>query len=255
MGNSTRQDNFPGGSLSNYKVESHNLKSNITTGAWRAPVTNFLACAEQSFVDEIALDAGIDPVKFRLDLLDQAIKNPHGKVGYEPEKLKGVIKLAAEKSKWGEKEDGVFKGFSAYYAHRTYVAEVAKIRLQDGQLKIENVICAVDCGILVNPLGAINQIQGGVIDGIGHALYGDLTFENGTPQMNNFDKYQLIRMMESPEKIDVHFVENDNDPTGLGEPSLPPAGGALANALYAATGARFYKQPFAKQLMDLSNNL
>lgn len=255
MGNSTRQDNFPAGSIPNYKIESHKLNSNITTGAWRAPVTNFLACAEQSFVDEIALDIGTDPVQFRLDLLDQAIKNPHGKVGYEPEKLKGVIKLAAEKSKWGEKEEGIFKGFSAYYAHRTYVAEVAKIRLQEGELKIENVICAVDCGILVNPLGAINQIQGGVIDGIGHALYGDLTFENGTPQMNNFDNYRLIRMIEAPTQIDVHFVESYNNPTGLGEPSLPPAGGALANALFAATGVRFYNQPFTKQLIDVSRSI
>lgn len=255
MGNATRQDNFPAGSVQNYKVESHKLNSNITTGAWRAPITNFLACAEQSFVDEIAHDMGIDPVKFRLDLLDQAIQSPYGKVGYEPQKMKGVINLAAEKSKWGEKEAGIYKGFSAYYAHRTYVAEVAKIRLQEGQLKIENVICAVDCGILVNPLGAINQIQGGVIDGIGHALYGDLMFENGRPQMLNFKDYRLIRMIEAPTQIDVHFVESHNDPTGLGEPSLPPAGGALANALFAATGERFYDQPFAKQLMNVSRNI
>ena len=135
------------------------------------------------------------------------------------------------------------------------MAEVAKVRLDQGQLKIENVVCAVDCGILVNPLGAINQIQGGIIDGIGHALYGDLSFVNGEPQMKNFDSYRLIRMIESPEQIDVHFVKNQNNPTGLGEPSLPPASGALANALFAATGVRFYKQPFADQLMDISRNI
>lgn len=255
MGNSTRENNFPAASVPNYRVESHRLKSNITTGAWRAPITNFLACAEQSFIDEVAHDINVDPVQFRLDLLDEAIKNPHGEIGYDPQKMKGVIKLAAEKSLWTEKEDHIYKGFSAYYSHSTYVAEVAKIKLVNQQLKIENVVCAVDCGILVNPLGAINQIQGGIIDGIGHAMFGDLTFENGKPQMNNFDNYRLIRMIESPAQIDVHFVKSDNDPTGLGEPSLPPAGGALANALFAATGIRFYKQPFVNQMTDLSRNI
>jgi isoquinoline 1-oxidoreductase beta subunit len=113
----------------------------------------------------------------------------------------------------------------------------------------------VDCGILVNPLGAINQVQGGVIDGIGHAMFGELTFENGRPQSTNFDTYRLIRMMESPEQVEVHFVQSEVDPTGLGEPSLPPAGGALANALFAATGQRFYKQPFVKQMTNLSRNI
>lgn len=255
MGNCTREKNFPAGSVPNYKVESHRLNSNITTGAWRAPVTNFLAFAEQTFIDEVAEAAGKDPVQFRLELLDEALKNPHGEFRYEPARMKGVVELAAEKSNWGQKEDGVYKGFSSYYSHNSYVAEVAKIRLIDGQLKIDNVICAVDCGILVNPLGAINQVQGGIIDGIGHAMFGEMTFENGKPQANNFDTYRLIRMVEAPEQIEVHFVDSDVDPTGLGEPSLPPAGGALANALFAATGKRFYKQPFVKQMTDLSRNI
>ncbi len=254
-GNVTREKNFPAGSVPNYKVESHKLESNITTGAWRAPITNFLACAEQSFIDEVAHEIGVDPVRFRLDLLDEVINNPHGEFGYEPKKMKGVIELAAAKSNWNHQEKGIFKGFSAYYSHNTYVAEVAKIRLEAGQLKIEKVDCAVDCGILVNPLGAINQIQGGIIDGMGHALYGDFTFKDGRPQSSNFNNYRLIRMMESPEQIDVHFVESDNDPTGLGEPSLPPAGGALANALFAATNIRFYRQPFAKQLVEIEKNI
>ena len=255
MGNSTREKNFPAGSVPNYKVESHLLNSNITTGAWRAPITNFLACAEQTFVDEIAHEIGVDPVQFRLDLLDEVMDNSHGEFGYEPKRMKGVIQLAAEKSGWGKKDEGIFKGFSAYYSHNTYVAEVAKVRLIKGELNIENVVCAVDCGILVNPTGAINQIQGGIIDGIGHAMYGDMVFENGKPQMTNFDNFRLIRMVESPEQIDVHFVKSDVDPTGLGEPSLPPAGGALANALFAATGVRFYKQPFVNQMTDFSRNI
>jgi isoquinoline 1-oxidoreductase beta subunit len=252
MGNTTREGNFPAGTLANYKVESHNLESNVTTGAWRAPVTNFLAFAEQSFVDEVAHEAGVDPVKFRLDLLDQAINNPFGELGYEPEKLAGVIRLAAEKGNWGKKEDGVYQGFSAYYSHNTYVAEVADVISREGKLKIQKFTCAIDCGIVVNPLAAINQVQGGIVDGIGHALYGNLTFYNGQPQASNFDKYRLIRISEAPEEIDVHFVESYNDPTGLGEPTLPPAAGALANAVFAATGKRFYKQPFIQDMTDLS---
>ena len=113
------------------------------------------------------------------------------------------------------------------------------------QPKIKNVWCAVDCGIIVNPDGAKHQIEGGVIDGIGHAMYSQLTFDKGVPNEMNFDKYQLIRHSEAPEKIEVFFVKNDIAPTGLGEPGLPPAVGALANALYQLKGKRYYKQPFA----------
>lgn len=255
MRNSTRENNFPAGSLANYKIESHNLESNITTGAWRAPITNFLAFAEQSFIDEVAHEIGTDPVQFRLDLINNAIKNPVGKLGYEPEKLAGVIRLAAEKGNWGRKEEGISQGFSAYYAHNSYVAELSEVQSLKDRLKIKKFTCAVDCGILVNPMGAVNQVQGGIVDGIGHAMYGNFTFYNGQPQVNNFDKYRLIRINEAPEEIDVHFVKSENHPTGLGEPALPPAAAALANALFAATGKRFYKQPFSQEFNELSRKI
>ncbi|MFY0594372.1 molybdopterin cofactor-binding domain-containing protein [Roseivirga sp.] len=246
MGNSTRQDWFPAGGIENYTIESHNLNSNITTGAWRAPITNFLAIAEQSFFDELAKEMNVDAVQVRLDVLERAKNDPVGKVDYEPEKMIGVIKLAAEKGKWSNPEAGVSKGFSCYYSHNTYVAEVADVKTVNGQPKITNMTVAVDCGIVVNPEAAINQIQGGVVDGLGHAMYGDFSFVDGVPQADNFDKFRLIRSSEAP-TVDVHFVDSLNDPTGLGEPSLPPAGGALANAIAAATGRRVYKIPFTKQ--------
>ncbi len=246
MGNATRQNWFPAGGIENYKIESHNLDSNITTGAWRAPITNFLAIAEQSFFDELAQEMQVDAVQLRLDILERAKNNPVGEIDYEPEKMIGVINLAAEKGNWSNPESGVSKGFSCYYSHNTYVAEVADVSSQGGQPKITKMTAAVDCGIVVNPEAAINQVQGGVVDGIGHAMYGDFSFVDGTPQANNFDKFRLIRTKEAPE-VDVHFVESLNDPTGLGEPSLPPAGGALANAIAGATGRRVYKIPFTKQ--------
>ena len=107
--------------------------------------------------------------------------------------------------------------------------------------------CAVDCGIVVNPLGARNQAEGGVLDGIGHMMYGELTFIDGMPQSNNFDTYQLLRINQTPQ-VDVHFIESDKAPTGLGEPPLPPVGGAIANAIYAATKKRIYKQPYINNI-------
>lgn len=245
----TRENWFPAGGIENYKVESHSLQSNITTGAWRAPITNFLAIAEQSFFDEVAEEMAADAVQLRLDILERAKNTPVGTISYEPEKMIGVIKLAAEKGNWGKPEAGVSQGFSCYYSHNTYVAEVAHVRMRNGNPFIEKMTTAVDCGIVVNPDAAINQIQGGVVDGIGHAMYGDFKFINGEPQAQNFNQYRLIRTAEAP-KVDVHFVKNSNDPTGLGEPSLPPAGGALANGIAKATGTRLYKIPFVKQQIN-----
>ena len=109
---------------------------------------------------------------------------------------------------------------------------------------MQKVCCAVDCGIVVNPDAAVNMAEGAIVDGIGCAMYGALTFKDGVPQKSNFDQYRMIRHSEAPKSIEVHFVENDIDPTGLGEPPFPPVIGALANALYKATGRRLYEQPF-----------
>jgi len=232
---------FPAGATPNYRVTSNQMESNITTGAWRAPISNFLAIAEQSFIDTLAEKLGKDEVAFRLEWFQRAIDNPVGKVDYVPEQAMGVIKLAAEKSDWGKADTA--QGMCAYYSHNTYVAEVADLIEVDGKPKIDKITCAIDCGIVVNPLGAMNQVEGGIIDGIGHAMYGDFGFENGKPNKKNFDQYRLIRHNEVP-KIETHFVESTKSPTGLGEPTLPPAGGAVANALYKMTGKKLKAIPF-----------
>ena len=193
--------------------------------------------------------AGKDPIDFRLELFDRATKNPVGeKHEYEAERYAGVLKLVKEKSNWGESKPGIYRGVSAYFCHSSYVAEVIDISIENGQPKVKKVWCAVDCGIVVNHDAAINMVQGGVIDGIGHAMYSELTFENGAPNETNFDRYQLMRHSQAPEEIEVFFVKNDIAPTGLGEPGLPPAIGALANAIYKATGQRLTELPFVNQI-------
>jgi len=234
---------FPAGAVENYQVDVANYKSNITTGAWRAPYTNFLAFAEQSFFDELAETMGVDKIQLRLDLLQKVKGTTDKRIQYSPERMEEVINKVIEKSNWGKVKEGVFQGFSAYYCHNSHVAEVADVVMESGIPVLKKVTCAVDCGIVVNPLGALNQVEGGVIDGIGHAMYGNLNFVNGVPQSVNFDSYRLIRMKETP-KVETYFIENDIAPTGLGEPALPPAGPAFANAIKAATGIRLTKQPF-----------
>lgn len=238
-------DRFPAGAVANYLAESWTINSNITIGSFRAPRSNFIACAEQSFLDEIAEAIGKDPIDFRLELLEQAKNNPVGeKNDYDADRLAGVLELLREKSDWDNPPPDVHRGVSAYFCHNSYSAQVLDLKMEKGKPVIEKVYCTVDCGVLVNPDAAANLAEGAIVDGIGNALYGELTFKDGVPEKNNFHQYQMIRMSEAPKQIEVHFVENDIDPTGLGEPTFPPVFGALANALYQATGERYYHQPF-----------
>lgn len=238
-------DRFPAGTLDHYLAEEWSIESNITVGSFRAPKSNFMACAEQSFLDELAEEMGRDPIELRLELLDRAIQNPVGENNdYDPARYKGVLELVREKSNWGEKKPDVFRGVAAYFCHNSYVAQVLDLTMKNGKPQVEKVYCAVDCGIVINPDAAKNLLEGAVVDGIGNAMFGSLSFKEGRPNKQNFDEYRMIRMTEAPKEIEVHFVKNQIDPTGLGEPAFPPIFPALANALYKATGKRHYTQPF-----------
>ncbi|MHA7128959.1 xanthine dehydrogenase family protein molybdopterin-binding subunit [Algoriphagus namhaensis] len=240
---------FPAGAIDNYLAESWEIPSNITIGAFRAPRSNFIAGAEQSFLDELAEEMGKDPIDFRLELLKRAETNPVGENNdYVPKRYASVLELVREKSNWNNPSANVHRGVSAYFCHNSYVAEVVDTVIKDNKPVVENVYAAVDCGVVVNPDAARNMGEGAIVDGIGNAFFGELTFEDGVPTKSNFDKYRMIRHKEAPKKIEVHFVENQEDPTGLGEPLFPPVFAALANSLYKATGKRYYEQPFAPQL-------
>jgi isoquinoline 1-oxidoreductase beta subunit len=244
---------FPAGALDNYLAESWQIESNITVGAFRAPGSNFIAAAEQSFLDELAEAMGKDPIDFRLELLKRAETNPVGENNdYDAKRYAGVLELVREKSNWNKPAAGLHRGVSAYFCHNSYVAEVVDTKIVDSKPVVEKVYAAVDCGIVVNKDAAINMGEGAIVDGIGNAFFGELTFKDGVPNKNNFHTYRMIRQQEAPKSIEVHFVDSKEDPTGLGEPFFPPVFAALANSLYKATGKRYYQQPFAPQL-ELEN--
>jgi isoquinoline 1-oxidoreductase beta subunit len=240
---------FPAGAIDNYLAEGWKIESNITIGAFRAPRSNFIAAAEQSFLDELAEEMGKDPIDFRLELLKRAETNPVGENNdYDAKRYAGVLELVKEKSNWGSPATGVHRGVAAYFCHNSYAAEVVDTKIVDAKPIVEKVYAAVDCGIVVNKDAAINMGEGAIVDGIGNAFFGELTFKDGVPNKTNFHTYRMIRQQEAPKAIEIHFVDSKEDPTGLGEPYFPPVFAALANSLYKATGKRYYQQPFAPQL-------
>lgn len=240
------ENRFPAGAFENYLAEGWEIPSNITIGAFRAPGSNFIASAEQSFLDELAEAIGKDPIEYRIELLKKARARPIGKNNeYDADRYIGVLEQLKEKSGWAKKNSrNARRGVAAYFCHNSYAAHIVDVTMKDGQPVVDQVISVLDCGLVVNPEGAKNMVEGAVVDGIGNALFGEMRFEKGVPTKKNLNQYRIIRHREAPKKIDVHFVNSPADPTGLGEPPFPPVFAALANALYKATGKRYYTQPF-----------
>jgi CO/xanthine dehydrogenase Mo-binding subunit len=243
---------FPAGAVENYLAEEFAIPSNISVGAFRAPGANFICGAEQSFLDEVAETVGKDPIEFRIELFKRAIEKPVGERNdYDAARYMGVLEQVREKSGWGSSSNK-HRGVAAYYCHNSYVAYVLDVVMENNTPRVENVCSVVDCGIVVNPSAGINMVQGNIVDGVGHAMYGEMTFTKGKADKANFGRYRMIRMNEAPRNMEVHFVDNGKAPTGLGEPPYPPVFGALANALYKATGKRYYHQPFIKNSFEES---
>lgn len=243
-------DSFPAGFIPNFRMEYTAVKSNIGTGAWRAPGHNAITFVDQCFTDELAHLAGKDPVDFRLSILGDEDKmmpyRDHGGPEYSTKRLKNVIRLAAERSNWNSNPpSGKFRGFACHFMFGAYVAEVVTISLTpDNSIKIENVLCVMDCGLVINRSGALNQIKGGIVDGLSAAIYGAVNIEGGGAKEKNFDSYKLLRFKQAPE-VDVVIVDSKENPEGLGEMSLPPVSAALCNAIFNATGKRIRKLPIS----------
>lgn len=241
-------DGFPAGFVKNFRMEYTPTTSLVPRGAWRAPGHNITAWVDQCFLDEMAQLAGKDPVSFRLELLGEEDKlmpySDHGGPVYSTKRLKNVIQLAAEKSGWYQpRPKGIFRGFSAHFMFGAYIAEVVSISVAAGNaIKVEHVLAVADCGLVINRSNALNQLEGGVIDGLSSAMHQAVHIIDGRTREGNFDSYRLLRMKEAP-TVDVVLVDSRESPEGMGEMTLPPLAAALCNAIFAATGKRIHKLP------------
>ncbi|MBC7897866.1 MAG: xanthine dehydrogenase family protein molybdopterin-binding subunit [Cytophagaceae bacterium] len=251
---------FPARFVQNFSLDTSVMPTGVPTGALRAPGSNGIAFAVQSFIDEMAEAAGKDPLQFRIDLLsNQVVADPApaaGQQGPPPgldgKRMIGVLELVREKSGWGKPlPKGTGMGVAFHFSHRGHFAEVVQATVaKDGELRIDRVWVAGDIGsMIINPSNAENQTQGAVLDGIAEALGQEITIENGRAVQSNFNNFPLIRLKESP-PVEVHFKITEFAPTGLGEPSLPPVVPALCSAIKQATGKRVRTLPLSKH--DLS---
>jgi isoquinoline 1-oxidoreductase beta subunit len=222
--------------IPNIDVELSTTKSGVPVLWWRVVGSSHTTFAVEAFIDEVAHAAGKDPFAFRRDLLE-----------HEP-RMKAVLELAADKAGWssGPLPKGKGRGIAVGEAFKTYVAQVAEVSVDDaGRVTVDRVVCAVDCGIPINPDVIAAQMEGGIGFGLGAVLYGAITLKNGRVEQDNFNNYRVLRINEMP-KVEVHIVPSAEAPTGVGEPGVAPIGPAVANAIFAATGTRVHLLPFPK---------
>ena len=239
----------PGPFIPNYRITQTLLPWQTPCGYWRAPGSNVIAFAHQSFLHELSTAAGRDHLDFLLALLGESRwlenDNPHA---LHTGRAAGVLRRAAEAAGWGrELPPGRGLGLAFYFSHAGHVAQVADVSVSPSrQLVVHRVTVAADVGPIVNMSGAENQVQGSVIDGLSTLLAQRMTFEQGRALETNFHQYPLLRMPQAP-AVDVHFIQSDFPPSGLGEPALPPLAPAVANAIYAASGIRVRKMPLIEE--------
>lgn len=213
-------------------TRSHYVQQKITApiGYWRSVGHSFNAFFQEGFVDELAAETKQDPVAFRASYL-----NPDSR-------LVPLLKKVTEMADWGNPPEGQFQGVAIHESFGSAVAQVANVSVNNGQIKVHKVFCAVDCGVVVNPDIVIMQMESGIVFGLTAALKGKISLQDGAVQQSNFHDYEALRMHETPD-IEVFLADSDNHPSGVGEPGLPPIAPAVANAIFAATGQRLRDLP------------
>jgi isoquinoline 1-oxidoreductase beta subunit len=222
--------------IPNLQVELHSPKNAVPVQWWRSVGHSHTAFVVETMIDELAHLAGKDPVAYRLSIL------PAGS------RYRGVLKLAAEKAAWGKKKlpTGHAYGAAVHKSFDSYVAEIAEVSLENGKIRVHRVVAAVDCGIVINPDGVRQQIEGGIVYGLSAALHGAITLENGRVMQSNFHDYAPLRFSEMPQ-VEVYIVSSSEAPTGIGEPGTPPIAPAVANAVFKLTGKRMRRMPFDQE--------
>jgi len=234
-------------------------RSGVSTGAWRAPAHVANAFAVETLLDEIAQITRRHAVDLRLELYGPASAlriTGDDPTPYNPERMAAVLRLAADRGGFGQRApEGRARGLAAHYTFGSYCAHVVELSVDPAsssapgaprRVTIHRVTCALDCGIVVNRSGVEAQAQGGIIDGLGHAFFGEITIDGGRAVEGNFDRYRLIRNREAPTAIDVHVVPSTMRPTGFGEIAVPVIAPAAANAIAALTGDRIRRTPFVR---------
>jgi isoquinoline 1-oxidoreductase beta subunit len=222
--------------IPNLQVELHSPKNAVPVQWWRSVGHSHTAFVVETMIDELAQLAGTDPVSYRLGILPAASR------------YRGVLQLAAEKAGWGKKKlpANHAYGVAVHQSFDSYVAEIAEVSLENGKIRVHRVVAAVDCGMVINPDGVRQQIEGGVVYGLSAALHGAITLENGRVMQSNFHDYAPLRFSEMPQ-VEVHIVESSEAPTGIGEPGTPPIAPAVANAVFTLTGKRIRRMPFDQE--------
>ncbi|MGH8175170.1 MAG: xanthine dehydrogenase family protein molybdopterin-binding subunit, partial [Steroidobacter sp.] len=242
-------DEFPTLLVPNVRVTQTKLPLLIPTGPWRAPGSCALAFAIQSFLHECSVAGNRDHLQFLLDIMGEPRwLAPNNEFALNTGRAAAVIKLAAEKAGWGKTlPKGRGLGLAFHFSHAGHFAEVAEVSVDaNRKLTLHRVTVAGDIGPVVNLSGAENQVEGSVIDGFSTAMGLEISIENGRIQQTNFDRYPILRIANAP-KVDVHFIQSEYSPTGVGEPALPPAAPAICNAIYAATGHRVRTLPLTTE--------
>jgi len=239
---------FPTNVLANARITRSMMPLMIPCGSWRAPGSNGFAYAIEGFIHELAVAAGRDHLEFRLEMLgDPRWLKPGDPASLNTGRAAGVIKLAAEKAGWGKTlPKGRGMGLAFHFCHLGHVAEVAEVSVDDKKkLTVHRITVAADIGPVVNLSGAEAQCQGAALDGLSTMFGHQIDIENGRIKQSNYADYPLLRMRSAP-PVDVHFIQSDYSPTGMGEPALPPVAAAVCNAIFAATGERVRRLPLSK---------